>query len=865
VVRPAALLVALTCASALAQQPRIDSVSPAQGPIAGGTIVTVKGSGLGAAAVKLGTAALTPLSQRDDEIRLQMPRHDNGYAVISARNAGGSAYGEFLYVPPRLDELPPGSITTVAGIGTYARDFGPAVNATVRPSGLAYDKAGNLYIADTGYDKVTRVRPDGTIERVTGVNGIVPGDGLPAVEASVIFPLAVAVDPAGNVYIPDHRYYIRKVDAATGLISTIAGDGTQGFSGDGGPAVNAKIGLPTHIAADGDDLFFVDFDAHRVRRIHFADGTISTFAGNGTAGFSGDGGPATAASFNLGDSDEGHLALDPAGNLYIADTINFRIRRIDRKSGVITTFYVLPQSGATPDGVLGVRSLAFDSAGNAYYGGSGRIVKLDAAGHFVKSWGNGTYGLPIEGASALASGLGHVVGLAIDGSGNVVFSDDAIGRVRRIDLADDTLHTVAGIGPATVGENGPPIAALLQPTDIAFDLQGRLLIAEPLRLRRLEADGNLATIGGTGSFIGTFAPAPAKNVVIAPASIEIDRDGNVEMADLSVVDRIDRAGTLRWIVGHDATCALTGDGGPAAQATLCQAWDATRDRDGNLLIADTNNNRVRRVDAKSGIITTIVGNGGPVNGYEGYNHGRSCGDGGKAIDACLNTPYGIELDDAGDLFIAEGGTIRKVEAATGTINTFALGFTSKMLFSRGYLYAKYGPIVRYDRAGVQTTVAGHAGDSVSNDVPIEDGGPALAANIPPAGQADGFAIDAEGNLFFTASNRVRAVRYGAVLAPAGATISAAANGSTINVTVRDASDNLAPSVRVDFTAPATGATCTFSSAFAITDANGTAAVSCTPNCVAGAYGVTARPLTASSTATVPRTNSGACKPRAVRH
>src|SRR6185436_7133800 len=225
--------------------------------------------------------------QRDDEIRLQMPRHDNGYAVIAARNPSGSAYGEFLYVPPQLDELPPGWITTVAGIGTFARDYGPAVSATLRPAGLAYDRNGNLYIAESGYDKVSRVRPGGTIERVTGVNGIVPGDGLPAVEAGVLFPLAVAVDPAGNVYIPDHRYSIRKVDAQTGIISTIAGDGTESFSGDGGPAINAKIGLPTHIAADADDVFFVDFSANRIRRIHFAGGTMSTFAGNGIAGFGG--------------------------------------------------------------------------------------------------------------------------------------------------------------------------------------------------------------------------------------------------------------------------------------------------------------------------------------------------------------------------------------------------------------------------------------------------------------------------------------------------------------------------------------------------------------------------------------------------
>ncbi|HEV2719851.1 MAG TPA: IPT/TIG domain-containing protein, partial [Thermoanaerobaculia bacterium] len=823
-------------------------VTPSQGPIAGGVVVSVKGANLGGAAVKLDAAPIAPLSQSDSEVRLQLPAHENGYAVISARNGSGSAYGELLYVPPKLTDIAPGFITTVAGVGVFARDYGPAVNATVTPTGIAFDRAGNLYIAENNFNKISRVRPDGTIERVTATNeGNSSGDGGPAADAEVDRPISVAVDPAGNVYIPDHHYRIRKIDAQTGIISTIAGDGRSGFSGDGGPASASRIGLPTHIAADANDVFFIDFDANRIRRIHLADMTISTFAGNGAVGFSGDGGPATQASFDVRDSDQGALALDPAGNLYLADTNNYRVRQIDRQSGIITTFHVAPAGSSAPDGVHEIRSLAFDAAGNAYYAGSGRVVKLDSGGRFVTSYGNGTYAPPVDGSPVATTGLGHVLGLAIDANGDIVFSDDFYGRVRKINLGSATVTTVAGIGPATIGENGPSLAALIRPNDLAFDLQGRLLIVDD-RLRRLEQNGNLVTIGN------------------GAVSIDVDRDGNIDLGELSTVDRIDRAGTRRTIVGHDGSCGLTGDGGFAPPAQLCQAWDTARDGDGNLLIADTNNNRIRRVDARSGTITTIAGNGGAPNGYEGYGGGTSCGDGGPALAACLKTPYGLALDAGGNLFVAGESEIRRIDA-NGIISTFAANtHANKLAFFHGFLYVARYPsmIVRFDAGANATTLAGTFSSGHSGD-----GGPALSATLMTGHQAAGVAVDADGNLFFCTGqptgSRVRAVRYGAVLAPAGATLAMTASGTAITATVRDAAGRPAPSVRVDFTAPTAGATCTFSSAFAITDANGVATVSCAPNCAAGTYSVSARLVNAPAAASVPLTNDGRCKPRAVRH
>ena len=864
-VRPAALVVVLTGAAALAQQPRIDSIAPSQGPIAGGFVVTIKGANLGAATLKLDRTALAPLSQSDGEIRVQMPAHDNGYAVIFA----GSAHAELLYVPPRLDEIAPGSITTVAGVGSYTRDFGDAKQAALFPAGLALAGDGTLYIAEPGNNKVTRVKPDGTIERVAGgvqwCCNAPNGDGGPGAEAPVAFPLAVAVDPDGNVYIPDHNDRIRRVDAHTGIITTIAGTGIRAYSGDGGPASQAQVSLPTHIAADASDVFFSDFGAKRIRRIHLADGTISAFAGNGTAGFSGDGGPATAAQYDMSDSDNGHLALDPAGNLYIADTANFRIRRVDRKSGIITTFYALPTANAK-DYVGNIRALAFDRAGNLYFSGSGRIVKVDADGHYVTTFGgDGAYALPVEGALASTQSLGHNTGLAVDAAGNILFSDDAIGRVRRINAATGRLETVAGIGPAIIGENGPAIATTFNAgaSDLAFDRAGNLLIAETLRLRKIDRSGNISTIGGTGSFIGVFPPAPMNQVVMAPAGIGLDADGRIEMADLSTVDHVDADGKLRYIAGRSGICGYAGDGGPATQATLCQAWDMVRDRDQNLFIADSNNNRIRRVDARTGIITTFAGNGQPPNGYEQYGQGRTCGDGGPAIDACVNTPMSIAADPDGNLYVSEPSELRVI-GRDGIIRQFApIVNTQKMFFDRGFLYtAQIAGLMRIDAHGTVTRLAGSGTGSGTDSGFSGDGGPALSARIV----AGASAMDADGNLFFAdGSLRIRAVRYGAVLAPAGAGITATASGTTITTTVRDAGGRPAPSVRVDFTAPLAGATCVLSSAFAITGVDGVATVSCTPNCIAGGYSVTARPMAASSSAAVSLANSGACRPRAVRH
>jgi sugar lactone lactonase YvrE len=598
-----ALVQAFACAVALAQQPRIDRLSPDRAPIAGGTIVSIVGANLAGASVLLDNTAIVPLSQTASEIRLSMPQHDSGLVVVSVRNAEGTAYAEFLYIPPPLDAIAPGFITTVAGIGNYVRDFGKATSAVLGgPSGLAFGRNGVLFVAEPLYGKLDRVNPDGSIERITHIGGPgqSSGDGGPAIDATVSFPTSIATDSAGNIYIPDHNYRIRRIAAATGIITSIAGDGTQGYTGDGGPATAARIGVTAYGAAvSGNDFYFIDFDAMRIRRIDLQSGIISACAGNGP-GDSGDGGPALNAKFDVGDSDRGGLAADRNGNLYLGDSVNGRLRRIDRATGIISTVAAAPQ----------IRPVTVDADDNIYYGAGGSIVKLASDGHVLDKWGGGPFtALPPDGAPAHGSIAGLVTGLAIDDQGNIVYSDASVGRVRRINIATQTIETIAGIGPAIIGENGPAIASLISPTDLERQSDGSILFGDAtLRLRRLDRNGNVTTVAGSGMNGGPSYDI-ASRVSIAAVGIESDDLGNVAIADSTYVRQLRPDGVVAPLVSRNPNCGYAGDGGLALDASVCQVWDTARDGHGHLFVADTNNNRIRRVDAQTGVISTVIGNG----------------------------------------------------------------------------------------------------------------------------------------------------------------------------------------------------------------------------------------------------------------
>src|SRR5438034_323964 len=357
--------------------------------------------------------------------RLSDPR---GVAVDGAGNLFIADSGNYRIRKVSFD----GIISTVAGNGSqgFSGDGGPATSAQlVRREGVAGDGDGNLFIADKKaytfalsirYNShIGKVSADGIIRTVAG-NGSFScsysGDGGPATGAQLCAS-AVAVDSAGNLFISvDNR--IRKV-AADGIITTVAGGGSPGYSGDGGPAINAQLGnaregaLTFGVAVDGEgNLFIADTSNNRVRKVS-SSGIITTVAGNGSPGYSGDGGPAINAQLSGPNS----VAVDSAGNLLILDFYNNRIRKVS-SSGTITTVSINVELNH-PQGI------AVDSAGNLFITDSYnlRILKVSSDGIITTVAGNGTYGFSGDGGPAISAQLSGPDGVAVDGAGNVCLTD----------------------------------------------------------------------------------------------------------------------------------------------------------------------------------------------------------------------------------------------------------------------------------------------------------------------------------------------------------------------------------------------------------------------------------------------------------
>jgi uncharacterized protein (TIGR03437 family) len=332
----------------------------------------------------------------------------------------------------------------------------------VGPEGIAADGAGNLFIADTGDNRIRKVTPAGTISTVAG-NGTsgFGGDGGPATSAELNNPISVAVDVAGNLFIADfENNRIRKVTPA-GTISTVAGNGIQGFGGDGGPATSAELNYPGDVAVDGaGNLFIVDWGNNRIRKVTPA-GAISTVAGNGTAGFSGDGGPATSAEMW---GPEG-VAADGAGNVFFADSGNDRIRRVT-PAGTISTVAGNGVQGFSGDGgpatsaeLWGPYGVAVDSAGNLFIADlyNNRVRRVTPASMIGTVAGNGTAGFSGDGAPATSAELNYPIGVAVDGAGNL-FIVDSNQRVRKVALTQSGAAVLAisktHSGSFTQGQTG---------------------------------------------------------------------------------------------------------------------------------------------------------------------------------------------------------------------------------------------------------------------------------------------------------------------------------------------------------------------------------------------------------------------------
>ena len=354
----------------------------------------------------------------------------------------------------------------------------------VLPTAIVFDAQGNLYFAETGNHVVRRFSVAGVITTVAG-NGVqgFSGDGGPAIAAELDSPAGLTMDASGNLFIADsHNHRVREVAAATGVITTIAGTGAAGFSGDGGLATAARLDLPTALAVDAaGNVYVADTDNHRVRRIATATGVMTTVAGNGVEGFAGDNGMATAASI---DSPNG-LAVDGAGNLYLADTHNGRVRQVSAATGLISTV-----------------------AGVGYVGGDVQAFSGD-------------------GGAAKTAGLALPRGLTIDAAGNLYVADSANHRIRRISSLG-TITTVAGQGTQAFAGDGAPavVASLDTPRSVAISPAGLVTLADTgnQRVRQIDAlpapGPDIHTISGLGT-------TPPGTLSLSGPSVSIYGSGTV--------------------------------------------------------------------------------------------------------------------------------------------------------------------------------------------------------------------------------------------------------------------------------------------------------------------------------------------------
>jgi sugar lactone lactonase YvrE len=396
----------------------------------------------------------------------------------------------------------------------------------VLPSAIAFDAQGNLFIAETGNHVVRKFSSAGVIAVVagSGVQGF-SGDNGPAGAAELDSPAGLVLDAAGNLYIADsHNHRVRRVDVSTATITTIAGMGAPGYSGDNGLATAAKLDLPTALALDSaGNLFIADTGNHRVRRIAANTAIVTTVAGNGVEAFAGDNGLATAASI---DSPNG-LALDSAGDLYIADTHNGRVREVNAATGVIMTVAGAGFAGgnvqmfggdggaATAAGLALPRGLTLDAAGNLYISDSAnhRIRRISPAGVIVTVAGQGTETFAGDGAPAQAAGLDTPRSVAISPAGLLTLADTHNQRIRQLDALlapGPDIHTILGPGASsqeTLSLTGPPLTTYGSGT-LTATLNGGTLATGSVTFWDTSA-GTKVTLGTVGLTAGatTFSTA----------------------------------------------------------------------------------------------------------------------------------------------------------------------------------------------------------------------------------------------------------------------------------------------------------------------------------------------------------------------
>jgi sugar lactone lactonase YvrE len=553
------------------------------------------------------------------------------------------------------------TIATTAG--GFVGDGRLATQAGIQePYGVAQDSAGNIYVSDFSGNRVRQIAVNGKISTFagTGISGYT-GDGALAAAATLSFPNGIVVDSSGNVLIADGgNGVIRKVNTS-GIITTIAGTGVFGDTGDGGQATLAEIGQAYGMALDKTgNLYFTDVFACVVRKIDTT-GIITTVAGDYAAGcgYNGDGIPATTAMLNFPRG----VVTDSSGNVYISDTQNHRVRLVNL-SGNISTFAGTGNSGFSGDGGLATladvgnpRGLAFRQ-GTLYIANAGddRIRSVVVKTNIITTYVGSQYGYDGDNHPLLSTETSGVGALTFNAGGHLLFVDPFNSRLREV--ADTVVKTIGG-GFSGDG-NSATSATLVLPEAIAFDQSGNYYIADAggNRIRKVNTAGKISTVAGTGvsGYTGDNGLATSATLYF-PSGVAADASGNIFVADTfnHVIRKIGATGTISTF---------------ATNANFTSLSNMAVDTSGNLYVADFGTCVIWKITPSG--TTTVAAGTTFVCGY--------AGDGGPAVNAQLNDPYGVAVDSKGNIYIGDysNNRVRKVSSA-GKIGTITgdgnCGFT----------------------------------------------------------------------------------------------------------------------------------------------------------------------------------------------